>query len=178
MDVLYLFVLYLFMFSFLGFLRGWVKEIILTFAIIMALALNILLQKYIPLVRDLAFDSPSLFWIRMIIMLSMVYFGYRTVIDIPEMSMKAGSRNIKSVRDKFFSLFIGSLNGYLLAGTTLFYMFQTNSMLDRIVKNPINESAYQTIQNVMLYMPPRIFGEPLIYFTVIIIFVFVLYIYV
>lgn len=178
MDILYLFGLFLLLFSFLGFLRGWVKEIILTFAIIVALALNIVLQKYIPLVRDLTSDSPSLFWIRMIITLSMVYFGYRTVSDIPELSMKAGLRDIKSVRDKFFCLFVGSLNGYLLTGTTLFYMFMTNSILDRIAKNPIDESAHQIIQNVIFYMPPRIFGEPLIYFTVIIVFVFVLYIYV
>ena len=45
-------------------LRGWAKELLVGFAVVVAVALNFLLKAYVPIVKNLPEDDPTLFWVR------------------------------------------------------------------------------------------------------------------
>lgn len=175
MNIPYLFGFFLFLFSFLGVIRGWRKELLLAFGLILALALNILLEKYIPIVSTLPQDGSPLFWIRMDILLVMAYFGYQTAVVVSSLASRA---RIYKSRDRVFGLLMGLLNGYLFAGSTLFYLNLTNNYLNLNINSSTEPTAMQVIQFVMPYMAPRMLGEPFIYFAVILVFIFVLIVYI
>ena len=77
MNIVYLFWMYVILFAVIGAMRGWAKELLVAFSVVTALALNHLLRTYLPLVKDLPEAGSSLFWVRAIILISLVYFGYR-----------------------------------------------------------------------------------------------------
>jgi hypothetical protein len=72
MSIVYLFWMYVLLFAVIGAMRGWAKELLVAFSVITSLAVNLLLEKYIPLVRDLDDASSSVFWIRTIILIALV----------------------------------------------------------------------------------------------------------
>ncbi|NJN79252.1 MAG: hypothetical protein HC797_01560 [Anaerolineales bacterium] len=53
MSIVYIFWMYVILFGIIGAMRGWAKELLVIFSVVTALAVNLLLEKYIPLVRDL-----------------------------------------------------------------------------------------------------------------------------
>lgn len=175
MSVPFFFIVYVILFTFLGLLRGWVKESVLTFGVIMALAINLMLRKYIPLIAALVDTDPSLFWMRILMLLIWVYFSYRTVVDVPVMAERAEKRD---PRHRIFDLGLGLLNGYLFVGSLLFYMHLANYPLPQFVGLPSNPTLLEMSNLLMVYMPPQVLGEPGIYFAEILAFVAVIVIYV
>ena len=175
MSVVYIFWMYVILFALVGWMRGWAKELLVAFSVILALALNHVLKKYIPVAQDLAETDVSLFWIRTIVLLVLVYFGYQTVISIPHLAAK--SRTDK-LQDTLFGAFLGALNGYLVAGTILYYMYVADYPFENVISKPTDPGIIQTVNQMMLYMPPQLLGEPGIYFAIILAFVFVLVVYI
>jgi hypothetical protein len=159
----------------IGGLRGWAKEILVSFSVILALALNYVLRKYIPLVRDLAETDKSLFWMREIILGVMVFFGYQTVLSIPRFASRAAREKLQ---DTLFGGILGALNGYLIAGSALYYYVIAGYPFERVIAPPTDPAMVATINSMMQYMPPAVLGEPLIYFVVMLAFVFVLVVYI
>ncbi len=174
MSIVYVFWMYVILFGLVGWMRGWAKELLVSFSVILALALNHVLRKYIPIAQNLADTDPSLFWVRTIILLVLVYFGYQTVISIPHLAAK--SRTDK-LQDTLFGAFLGGLNGYLVAGSIMYYMHVADYPFREIVSKPTDSIAV-TVNQMMLYMPPQLLGEPGIYFAIILAFVFVLVVYI
>jgi hypothetical protein len=142
--------------------------------VVTSLAVNLLLEKYIPLVRDLDKASSSVFWIRTIILIALVYFGYQTV-SISRFASKAARERLQ---DALFGAVLGGLNGYLVAGTVLFYNHVANYPYRDIISPATDPVIIQAIDTMMRYMPPRFLGEPGIYFAVIIILIFIIVVYI
>lgn len=174
MSVVYIFWMYVILFALVGWMRGWAKELLVAFSVVLALALNHVMHKYIPIARSLVDPDPSLFWMRTLILLVLVYFGYQTVISIPHLAAK--SRTDK-LQDTLFGAFLGGLNGYLVAGSILYYMHVADYPFREVVSKPTDAIAV-TVNQMMLYMPPTLLGEPGIYFAIILAFVFVLVVYI
>jgi uncharacterized membrane protein required for colicin V production len=174
MSILYVLWMYVALFAVIGMLRGWAKELLVSFSVILALALNLLLKQYIPIVRDLPDDSPSLFWIRTCILVALVYFGYQTVALVPHLASKATRERVV---DGLAGAFFGAFNGYLIAGTILFYIDQAKYPFPDIISAPTGNLA-ATIGQMMTYMPPHLLGVPGIYFAVILCFIFVIVVYI
>ena len=174
MSIVYVLWMYVILFAVIGMLRGWAKELIVGFSVILALALNLLLRQYIPIVRDLPDDSSSLFWIRTLIMVALVYFGYQTVALVPHLASKATRERLQ---DALFGTILGAINGYLIAGSLLFYMDQAKYPYPDIISPPPAQLA-NTIVQMMAYMPPYLLGVPGIYFAVIISFIFVIVVFI
>jgi hypothetical protein len=166
--------MYVILFAVIGMLRGWAKELLVAFSVILALALNLVLKQYIPIVRDLPDDSSSLFWIRTLILGALVYFGYQTVAIVPHLASKATRERLQ---DALFGAILGAINGYLIAGTVLFYLDQAKYPYPNIVSPPPAELV-NTIATMMAYMPPHLLGVPAIYFAVILCFIFVIVVYI
>jgi hypothetical protein len=86
MSIVYLFWMYVILFAVIGAMRGWAKELLVIFSVVTSLAMNLLLEKYIPLVRDLQ-DPKSLF----IVLDSHSYFDRAGLFRLPDrIPAKAG----------------------------------------------------------------------------------------
>ena len=175
MSIVYLFWMYVILFGLVGWMRGWAKELLVAFSVILALALNHVVHKYIPIARGLPENDVSLFWVRTIILIVLVYFGYQTVISIPHLASKAARERLQ---DTLFGAFLGAINGYLVAGSILYYMHVAEYTFERVISRPTDPALQQTVAQMMLYMPPQLLGEPGIYFAIILAFVFVLVVYI
>jgi hypothetical protein len=174
MSIIYIFWMYVLLFAFIGAMRGWAKELLVIFSVVTALAVNLLLERYIPLVRDLDKASASVFWTRVIILGALVYFGYQTVNFS---RFQAGSRREK-LQDNLFGAVLGAVNGYLIAGSVLYYIHFANYPHPTVLSRATDPAIAEAVERMMAVMPPRFLGEPGIYFAVIIILIFIIVVYI
>jgi uncharacterized membrane protein required for colicin V production len=174
MSIVYVFWMYIILFAVIGAMRGWAKELLVSFSVILALTTNHVLRRYIPIVEALPENSSSLFWIRSLIVLTLVYFGYQTVVSIARLASRAARERLQ---DTLFGIFMGAINGYLIAGTILFYMHEANYPFPDIVSAPTGK-VLESIQAMMNWMPPHLLGEPGVYFAVLICFIFVIVVFI
>lgn len=175
MSIVYIFWMYVILFAVIGAMRGWAKELLVSFSVILSLALTHLLRRYVPLARDMADTDPNLFWTRTLILLVLVYFGYQTVISIPRLASRAARERLE---DTLFGGILGGINGYLIAGSILYYINVADYPFEKIISKPTDPAILQAVNNMMQYMPPQLLGEPGIYFAIIIAFIFVLVVYI
>ena len=175
MSIVYVFWMYVFLFAIIGWMRGWAKELLVAFSVILALALNHVIRRYIPLAANLPETDPTLFYVRVIVLLVLVYFGYQTVISIPHLAAKGRSEKLQ---DTLFGAFLGGLNGYLVAGSILYYVHIADYAVQKMITKPTDPELLAAVNQMMLYMPPQLLGEPGIYFAIILAFVFVLVVYI
>jgi len=175
MSIIYVFWMYVVLFAVIGGMRGWAKELLVAFSVILSLALNHVIRKYIPLANGLLDTDIALFWTRSIILVVLVFFGYQTVISIQRLAARAARERLQ---DTLFGVFLGAINGYLVAGSILYYMHVADYPFQNIISKPADQGLLQTVNQMMLYMPPQILGEPAIYFAIILAFVFVLVVYI
>jgi hypothetical protein len=174
MSMVYIFWMFVFLFAIIGAMRGWAKELLVSFSVVTALAVTLLLEKYIPIVRDLDKSGTSIFWVRSLILISLVYFGYQTV-SIARFSSKAARERLQ---DSLFGAVLGGFNGYLIAGSLLYYYYVANYPYPQVISAPTDPEIIAAVDTMMRYMPPRFLGEPAIYFAVIIILIFIIVVYV
>src|SRR5450830_1265166 len=120
MSLTVVFWMYVILFAIIGGMRGWAKEILVSFSVILALTFTTLLSNYVPFIRDvLQKDSKALFfWLRTIILLLLVFFGYQTP-NIQRLSAKMTREKLEHI---ILGTVIGAINGYLIAGTIWYYM--------------------------------------------------------
>lgn len=175
MNIIYVLWMYVLLFGVIGWMRGWAKELLVSFSVILALALNFIIRKYIPLASTLQDNDPTLFWMRTIIMVVLVYFGYQTVITVQHLAARTRSERLQDI---LFGAILGGLNGYFIAGSLLYYMYIGNYPLPDIIAPPTDPTLVERVNQMMLYMPPQLLGEPGIYFAVILAFVFVMVVFI
>jgi uncharacterized membrane protein required for colicin V production len=157
-------------FAIIGSMRGWAKEILVTSSVILALFILSLLN-FIPAIRSM-FNKPNgdmEFWIRTIILVIMVIFGYQT----PNIARFASGKFMRDkLSDALLGFFLGALNGYLIVGTIWYFMIDSNYPLQPgiIPPNPIPAIAN--------YLPPTYLQGVALYFAVMVSFLFVLIVFI
>lgn len=175
-TLIFVFWMYIVLFSIIGTMRGWAKELLVSFSVILALTFITLLQNYIPFVRDvLPKDSTNLFWTRTIILLTLVFFGYQT----PNLPRFAGKFTRERLQDSLLGIFLGGINGYLIAGSLWYFMYEAKYPFPMIT-DPINTGIPHIIDaanKIIAILPPSILTVPAIYFAIVLAFVFVLVVF-
>ena len=171
----FVFWMYVILFGIIGGMRGWAKELLVTFSVILALTFTTLLEHYVPFVRDvLQKDSPALsFWFRTITLGLLVFFGYQT----PHLSRFAAKMTREKFQDILLGAFLGAINGYLIAGTIWYYMADAGYPFTNVVTAPTGDIA-KLADTMLHYMPPKLLGIPGIYFAVAIAFIFVIVVFI
>lgn len=108
-------------FAFIGSLRGWAKELIVAFSVVLALFIEQVLTTMVPPIRDLwgALQPMSQFWIRLSIFSVIVLFGYASPTLSQHLSAKAARERLQDI---LLGFFLGLLNGLLIVGTLWFYL--------------------------------------------------------
>jgi len=177
MSIIYVFWMYVILFSIIGALRGWVKELIVACSVITALAVNFLLRKYFPYFdpKVMKIDDPALFWVRTGVVAALAFFGYQTVGIVPHLAPKAKRENLV---EGFLGMVVGAINGCLIIGTILFYYINdAHYPYPDIIGKPA-EPVLSSIQTLMTFMPPRWLGEPWVYIAPILCLIFILIVYI
>lgn len=172
-SLVVVFWMYVALFAVIGMLRGWAKELLVGFSVVVSVALNTLLHTYVPVMNKLPDNDPTLFWIRAVILGMLTYFGYQTVISIAR--LQAGARR-ERLQDALFGLFLGAINGYLVVGS--FWSYWADAGYPGGFVEQAKGPARELIKTMLEYMPPQLLGMPGIYFAIIIILVFILVVYV
>ena len=173
-SLIVVFWMYVILFAIIGGMRGWAKELLVTFSVILALTFTTLLTNYLPFVFGLQKDNkPLYFWLCTIILGLVVFFGYQT----PNIARFAPKMTREKIQDIILGVIIGAFNGYLIAGTIWLYLDHASYPFANIISAPTGD--IKQIADAMLhYMAPKLLGIPGIYFAVVIAFIFVIVVFI
>ena len=153
-------------FGAIGAMRGWAKELLVTFSAILALFVITVLEQFVPFMSAFLAEGGAerQFATRALIIVGISFFGYQT----PNIQRLSEVLVRERFQDSLLGIFIGLLNGYFVIGTLMFYMNQFNYPFDFIFP-PVTEEALTYLN----YLPPALLGIPAVYFAVAIAFTFV-----
>jgi uncharacterized membrane protein required for colicin V production len=178
-----LFWLFVILFGLVGMMRGWAKELMVTFGVILALFIITVLEQYVPFITKLAMDAKAapagsggeiltMFWLRTVLLIGLTFFGYQT----PNIPKLAGSGRFArdKLQDSLLGMFLGAVNGYLVWGTFWFFLDQAKYPFPDAINGNLTASA----QALVTFLPPVwLLGVPTIFFAVAIAFAFVLVVF-
>jgi uncharacterized membrane protein required for colicin V production len=166
--------MYIILFAIIGGMRGWAKEILVSASVIVVLALLSLLESTLGTREWIQTLNKTLhFWMRIILLVLLVIFGYQT----PNLQRLAPKMTREKLEHIILGTLVGAINGYLIFGSILFYMADANYPFTKVMTAPTGDIA-KTIETMLAYMPPRLLGDPGIYFAVVIAFIFVLVVFI
>jgi uncharacterized membrane protein required for colicin V production len=174
-SLTFMFWLFVILFGVIGTMRGWAKELLVSFSLILALAFNKLLERYVmPLVTDVPMESIAVFWLRAIIVITLVFFGYQTVA-LPRFASKAAREKLQ---DSLLGFVLGALNGFMVVGALWFYMENAGYPFSYITAPQPGTEMGDAAINLIPFLAPNLLGEPAIYFALVLSFIFVLVVFI
>jgi uncharacterized membrane protein required for colicin V production len=173
-----IFWMYIILFGIIGAMRGWAKEILVSFSVILSLFMITLLEQYVPplQIKPGGLEPGTRFWVRTFIVGLSVFFGYQS----PNLRAIAGARFARErLQDTMLGLILGMINGYLIVGTLWFFMDAAGYPFQPLFTPPdpateMGKTALALIKN----LPPVFLGPPWIYFAVAVAFLFVVVVFI
>ena len=172
-------------FGLVGSLRGWAKEVIVAFSVVLALFVEHVLLTFVLPVGILFHSLPleSQFYVRAGLFIFITIFGFAT----PKMAAQLGPKlTLKGLPDILLGFFLGLLNGFLIVGTLVSFLGAANygvppdqpgalGMGGIIPPAPGSPSA-----NLMAWMPPELIvtSNAVLYIGVAAAFVFVIVVFI
>ena len=167
------------LFAIIGAMRGWAKELLVTFSIILAMFTINVLETWVPFFKE-TIDTATpqaVFWIRTSILTALVFAGYQTP-KIPRLAETGRFvRNI--LQDGLLGVFLGGVNGFLIFGTIWYYLDTAGYPFAFVTAPDITTPAGEAAARLLAILPPQwLMGTPAIYFAVAICFVFVIMVFI
>lgn len=162
--------------STIGSMRGWAKELMVTFSVIVALFILEVLAEFVPPARPfLTTPGEVSFWANTVFLIGLSYFGYQS----PNIPKLGGARFARErLQDSLFGLVLGAINGYLIVGSIWHFMVQAGYPYPEIVLPPNPGSAsFDAVQGLIESLPPVWLTGPSLYFAVAISFAFVVIVF-
>lgn len=165
-------------FAVIGSLRGWAKEILVTFSVVLAIFIVFILQGILPgLMNSLTpAGTAAFFWLRAGILTVLVFFGYQT----PSLPKIGGQRFARErLQDVLLGFFLGALNGFLVAGALWYYMKEAGYPFPSQIRPPVQgdpftDSAYRLYP----WLAPAWLKGNTLYIAVALAFVFVIVVFI
>lgn len=196
-SLMVVFYMFLAIFTIIGALRGWAKEMLVIFSVVLSLFLIFLLERFAPFVvpfeeaypvgedvvvsflnlgTDIQASLKTQFWVRTLVVATLVFFGYQT----PGLSRFAATMRREKVQDFILGMVFGLLNGYLVIGTIWSFMDSAHYPFSPMIVSPTPDDPLgQTALNLIEMLPPIWLGnEPGIYIAVGLAFLFVLVVFI
>jgi hypothetical protein len=173
MTLTAVFWMYVILFGIIGGFRGWAKELLVIFSVLLAIAIDTVLLTYVDSVRLIMTSRPGLtqFGIRAGLLLTLTFFGYQSP-NLP--GFTSGKFAREKLQDFMLGVALGLVNGYFIAGSIWYYMHQAQYPLTYVT--PLTDPTVTA--NYLKYMPPMLLGIPNIYFAIIAAFVFVIIVFI
>ncbi len=136
-------------FALMGALRGWSKEMLVLFSVILALAMRLIFSQYVPIAREF-FDRPPVqqFYLYSALIIIMTIGGYAG----PAVSGRlAGVSARETLQDIMLGFIIGAINGFLIVGSIWYFLDVAGYGILGIAPPPPNSMAAALANN---YLPP------------------------
>ncbi len=150
-------------FAAIGAIRGWIKEILVTASVILALFTIFLLEKYMPIFSE-AVNMENPFTMRIGVLAILTFFGYQGPRFLSLI------RDQKHFRDKIGNFLLGAIcgaiNGYMIFGTAWYFLDQAGYPFEWITAPSSVTQVGQNIINLIEILPPNWLQEPVIYVSV------------
>jgi len=178
-----IFWMFIIIFGIIGAMRGWAKELLVTFAVILTLFIITVLEKLLPVVGPALTKSPDInFWVRMALLIGLVFFGYQSP-SIPRLASNNRFARDK-LQDSLLGFILGAINAYLFVGSILWYLQDAYTLMGNqypinfiIPPDPTSEigiAYYDLVQR----LPPAWLSGIGIYIAVAMAFTFVLIVFI
>lgn len=173
MTLTAVFWMYVLLFGIIGGFRGWAKELLVLFSVLLAIAIDRVLLTYVESVQVVMTTQPGLtqFALRSSLIITLAFFGYQSP-NLP--AFGSGKFAREKLQDFLLGLALGLINGYFIVGSMWLYMHESNYPLPYVT--PMADPVVTA--NYMKYMPPNLLGIPNIYFAIIAAFVFVIIVFI
>lgn len=157
-----LFYFFILLFVVIGALRGWGKEVLVTFAGILALAI---IEVILPKVAGGLAPDKDLY-AKWVVILACVTIGYQT----PALNALSDSIRLqrKSARDMVMGALMGAVNGYIVFGSMWYFMAAANYPLAGITAPDAASTAGQAAARILAMALPNYLHAPVIYYALII----------
>lgn len=177
MDMQYVFWPLVIFYGYLGFRRGWYRELLNTTSIILLIFIFVVGEDYI--FPHLTIEPSLVEFLGLCIFL--IYSI--TSFDFLEERNSASTFFMKINRrtEGILSILLGLANGYLLSGSIWFYLHKISYDFPIFIMGSSENLPmdYMTkLENFVQYMPPAFLGDPVIYIMVAFVFAFVLIVYI
>ena len=198
-SILFTFWMFIILFGLIGAMRGWAKELLVIFSIILGLFLIYVLETFtlfvVPfdeilsrvenLSPNAAFESlpgpiqdelKVQFWSRAAIVGILAFFGYQT----PRLAALREKARREKVQDVLLGAVLGLGSGFFIVGTLWWYMAAahypfTPEILPPQPGTPMGDAAL----NALKYFPPVFASNQIgLFFAVVIAFMFVLVVFI
>lgn len=162
------------MFGVIGAMRGWAKEMLVVFGIILAMFILSVIER-LPPIRDTVATSgsSSKFWLEAIVIIMLTFFAYQT----PNFQRLGGARFARErLADVLLGFLMGMINGYLVIGTLWYYLDQVGY---KPLENYFTPPTSDSVVRLLTYMAPHWMGPGslLLYFAVALAFLFVIVVF-
>lgn len=198
-SILSAFWMFVILFGLIGAMRGWAKELLVIFSIVLSLFLIYVLETYtafmVPFeevlaqVENLTAGTPFealpdpiqdqlkvQFWSRAAIVAILAFFGYQT----PRLAALREKARREKVQDVLLGAVLGLGSGFFIVGTLWFYMAAahypfTPSIMPPQPGTPLGDAALNAIK----YFPPVFANNQIgLFFSVVVAFMFVLVVFI
>lgn len=176
-SLVIVFWMYVLLFAVIGAMRGWAKEILVTFGTVLALFLITVLETYVSVIITTIASSGGrpLFWMRTTILILLVFFSYQT----PNLKAIAGARFARErLQDTMLGFMLGGVNGYLVVGTLWYFLNDANYPFPIIMSPQAGQPYFEAAQRLLHILPPNFLTIPWIYFAVGLAFLFVIIVFI
>jgi len=198
-SILSVFWMFIILFGLIGAMRGWAKELLVIFSIVLALFLIYVLEAFTPFI--IPFDevlnqvenlNPSTgfeflpvpiqdelkvqFWSRAAIVGILAFFGYQT----PRLAALREKARREKIQDVLLGAVLGLGSGFFIFGTLWWYMSAAHyPFIPEILPPQPGTALGDAALNALRYFPPVFASNQLgLFFAVVIAFVFVLVVFI
>lgn len=171
--------LFILLFALIGAMRGWAKELLVTFSVILAMFSLTVLETYVPFFKETIQTSQptSVFFIKGGILALLVFAGYQTP-KIPKL-VESGRFIRHIVQDTLLGFILGGLNGFLLFGTLWYYLHIAGYPFSFVSAPDALTQTGQAVLRWIGYLPPAwLMTTPTIFIAVAVCFIFVLVVFI
>ncbi|MBN1876861.1 MAG: hypothetical protein JXA33_21745 [Anaerolineae bacterium] len=160
------------LFGVIGGLRGWAKELLVVFGVILARFIEFVLWEYVPVINTSlkGLEPHTWFYVRLGLFGVIVAFGYATTTISTALGAKARKEKLQ---DTLLGFFIGGINGVLVVGMFWGFLEQLQYNIWGIIP-PSGTLAMGIIE----YLPINWLEGPSLFVAVAAAFAFVLIVFV
>lgn len=172
-------IIFVILFGIIGSMRGWAKEVLVSFSIILAMFSLTVFESFIPFFKEIIKTATpaTVFWIRTAILGGLVFFGYETP-KIPRLA-DTGKFIRNMLQDTLLGGFLGMINGFLVIGSIWYFLNVAEYPFPFVTAPDATTANGLASLNLVQFLPPSwLMTTPTIYVAVAICFVIVLVVFI
>lgn len=173
--------IFVFLFAIVGAMRGWAKELLVTFSVILAAFIIAVLENIAPVIKDILAREPATrYWVRTLVLIGLAFFGYQS----PNISRLASNNRFarERLQDYLLGIVLGGINAYLIFGSLWFYMNDYHIAMNAypfafIIPPDAATDSGKAALDLIARLPPVWLNGTLVYIAVAVAFAFVLVVF-